>query len=57
MAKDGLGNPNVSLCPRGWRRDDRELLQLVTRVTGFSMQKLRDLWRALVKRLGKGYEE
>jgi lipoprotein signal peptidase len=54
---EALDNPNVSLRPRGWRRDGIELFQLVARVVSFSMQELRGLRRVLVNRLGKGYEE
>jgi lipoprotein signal peptidase len=50
---EALDNPNVSLRPRGWRQDGKELFQLVARVTDFSVQELRDLWRALVNRLVK----
>jgi lipoprotein signal peptidase len=54
---EALDNPNVSLRPRGWRRDGIELFQLVARVASFSVQELRGLRRALVKRSDKGYEE
>jgi lipoprotein signal peptidase len=50
---EALENPNVSLRPRGWRQDGKELFQLVARVTNFSVQEMRDLWRALVNRLVK----
>jgi lipoprotein signal peptidase len=54
---EALDNPSVLLRPRGWGRDGKELFQLVARVAGFSMQELRGLRRALVKRSGKGHEE
>jgi hypothetical protein len=54
---EALDNPNVSLRPRGWRQDRKELFWLVARVADFSGQELRDLWRALVNRLAKGSGE
>jgi len=50
---EALDNPNVSLRPRGWRQEGKELFQLVARVTSFSIQELRDLWTAVVNRLAK----
>jgi lipoprotein signal peptidase len=50
---EALDNPNVSLRPKGWRQDGKDLLQLVARVTDFSVQELHGLWRTVVDRLVK----
>ena len=50
---EALDNPNVSLRPRGWRQDGKDLLRLVARVTDFSVQELHGLWRTVVDRLVK----
>lgn len=54
---EALDNPNVSLRPKGWRADGKDLLQLAARVADFSIQEVCNLRRVFMKLLGKGPEE
>ena len=54
---EALDNPDISLRPKGWRRDGRDLLQLAARVASFSTQEVRGARRALMRLLGKCPEE
>jgi lipoprotein signal peptidase len=54
---EALDNPNVSLRPRGWRTDGKDLFQLAARVADFSIGKVRSLRRVFMRLSGKGPEE
>lgn len=48
LVVEAVGNPGVSLRPRGWRTDGLDLLGLAGRVARFSVAGVRGVWKGLV---------